>query len=204
MPEIIPNLHPVFVHFTVALFSIATALFVVLFFAPKIRPGLLPEGLREQLRAVARWNLWIGAAITLVTVAAGFFAFNSVAHDAPSHAAMKLHRNWALTTLPLYLAAALWSMYGAYARKTLNRFFIGLMLITQLLLLSTAWHGGELVYRYGLGVISLPQPEGDGHAHDGGHGHGDARETGHAPDMSMEDMNMETDATPEDHPDHAH
>lgn len=200
MPEIIPNLHPVFVHFTVALFSIATALFAVLFFVPKIQPGLLPERLKEQLLIVARWNLWIGAAITLITVAAGFFAFNSVTHDAPSHAAMKLHRNWALTTLPFYLAAAIWSMYSAYAGKQLNRFFIGAVLATQLLLLSTAWHGGELVYRYGLGVISLPQPEGDVHAHGGG------QSTAHAPDMDMGDMEMDSTSTGtgDGDSDHAH
>ena len=34
-----------------------------------------------------------------------------------------------------------------------------------LLLGATGWHGGELVYRYGLGVLSLPAAEGEGHDH---------------------------------------
>jgi len=34
-----------------------------------------------------------------------------------------------------------------------------------MLLANTAWHGAENVYRYGLGVMSLPQQESEGHAH---------------------------------------
>ncbi len=39
------------------------------------------------------------------------------------------------------------------------------MLIVQGLLLFTAWLGAELVYRYGLGVMSLPQSENEDHSH---------------------------------------
>jgi hypothetical protein len=42
------------------------------------------------------------------------------------------------------------------------------LLIVQGMLLSTAWHGAEVVYRYGIGVISLPQEEGEGHDHQKG------------------------------------
>jgi len=41
------------------------------------------------------------------------------------------------------------------------------------LLTSTAWLGGEAVYRYGLGVISLPKTDSHDHDHATG-GHGDA------------------------------
>lgn len=34
------------------------------------------------------------------------------------------------------------------------------------LLMSTPWHEGELVYRYGFGVMSLSQPETEEHEHD--------------------------------------
>jgi hypothetical protein len=39
------------------------------------------------------------------------------------------------------------------------------MWVVQTLLLITAWHGAELVFRYGLGVLSLPQAEEVGHHH---------------------------------------
>ncbi|HHS83821.1 MAG TPA: DUF2231 domain-containing protein [Gammaproteobacteria bacterium] len=174
MPEIIPNLHPVFVHFTVALVSVSIGLFVaLLLFGP-----VLPESLRRQLGVVARWNLWFGAAITLVTVAAGFYAYNTVAHDGPSHAAMTEHRNWALAAATLIIGAAIWSIVRTRAGKSAGGWFIALLLITQLLLSTAAWHGGEIVYRYGLGVMSLPQSGGEGHDHSHGAGDGHGGEHG--------------------------
>ncbi len=201
MPEIIPNFHPIFVHFTVALVSVSTGLFVVLL----LFKGVLPENLQRQLGIVARWNLWIGAAITLVTVAAGFEAYNTVAHDGPSHAAMTEHRNWALAAASLILIAAIWSIVRARAGKKAGGMFITLVLITQLLLLTTAWHGGELVYRYGLGVMSLPQSGGEGHDHShgagGGHGdeHGGDRALGHDEPMDFSGMDEGVGGDGHDH-----
>lgn len=174
MPEIIPNLHPVFVHFTVALFSLSTGLLVFLFLFKKH----LSSSLQQQLKTVAFWNLWFGAVITLVTVAAGFYAYNTVAHDGPSHAAMTEHRNWALAAATLFVSVAIWSVFRVQAGKIVSGLFVTALLVAQLVLLSAAWHGGEVVYRYGLGVMSLPQSEGEGHAHShgegsAGHGHGD-------------------------------
>ncbi len=48
---------------------------------------------------------------------------------------------------------------------------MSLLLVAQLFLFSTAWRGGELVYRHGLGVLSLPQTEGEGHSHSHGEEH---------------------------------
>jgi len=198
MPEIIPNLHPVFVHFTVALLSVSTGLFIAL----QLFGARLPESLRQQLRSVARWNLWLGAAITLITVAAGFYAYNTVAHDAPSHAAMTDHRNWALATAPLFIGIALWSMVCVWKKKMLGGRFVIALLVAQALLLSTAWRGGEVVYRYGLGVMSLPQSEGVGHAH--AHGEGE----GHADDQAVTDEPMDFSGMDEmpkgDSHDHTH
>ncbi len=194
MPEIIPNLHPVFVHFTVALLSLSTGLFILL----HLLGSRLPETLRQQLRTVARWNLWLGAGITLITVAAGFYAYNTVTHDAPSHAAMTDHRNWALATAPLFFTVALWSMISVWQGKSLGSLFIIALLIAQLLLLSTAWRGGEVVYRYGLGVMSLPQSEGAGHAHAHEEGEGHA-----TTDKPMDFGDMDEMIEGDDH-EHAH
>ena len=43
--------------------------------------------------------------------------------------------------------------------------FAALLVIGLGLLGVTGWHGGELVYRHGLGVMSLPVAEGEGHDH---------------------------------------
>jgi len=175
MTEIIPNWHPVFVHFTVALLIVAAAIHLLSHFLPK-------GELANQLTIVARWNLWFGVGFTLLTVAAGWYAYNTVGHDAPSHAAMTEHRNWAMTTFALFLGIAGWEVYLSRRGKGKGWLFTGLLVIAAGLLLSTAWHGGELVYRYGLGVMSLPESEGAGHAHEHavGHGHGGAPAQGEA------------------------
>lgn len=155
--EIIPNWHPVFVHFTVALLFIAATIHLLSRF--------LPNGeLANQLTIVARWNLWLGVGFTLLTVAAGWYAYNTVAHDAPSHITMTKHRNWAMATFTLFLVIAGWEYYLSRRGKSKNWLFTRLLVIAAGSLLSTAWRGGELVYRHGLGVMALPQAE-IGHEH---------------------------------------
>lgn len=166
MIEIVPNWHPVFVHFTVALLIVAAAIHLLSHFLPK-------GGVANQLTIVARWNLWIGVGFTLLTVAAGWYAFNTVNHDAPSHLAMIEHRNWAMATSALLLGIAGWEYYLSRHGRSKGWLFTGLLVVAAVLLLSTAWHGSELVYRHGLGVMSLPKPEGPGHSHEHGEEHGD-------------------------------
>jgi uncharacterized membrane protein len=162
MIEIIPNWHPVFVHFTVALLSVAVLLHLASRFVHN-------EKLRSQWETVAQWNLWLGAAITVLTVAMGVIAYNTVAHDTPSHEAMTEHRNWALVTASLFIALAIWSALRARAGQGINNLILIGLLVGGGLLLSTAWHGGEVVYRYGLGVMSLPKA--DAHKHTAGEHH---------------------------------
>ena len=157
--SIIPNWHPVFVHFTVASLTLA----VVFYLLARVFGS---ESLRQQWRIVANWLLWSGVALTLITVLTGGYAFNTVQHDDPSHLVMKEHRLLALTTFLVFLGLAVWAFMLQRGGKSLNGLFIGLALIGVVILGSTAWHGGELVYRHGLGVISLPQKS--------AHMHGDA------------------------------
>lgn len=165
MFEIIPNWHPVFVHFTVALWSLAALFYLSM-------PLVKSPSLHAQWAILARWNLWLGSVFAIVTAVFGLLAFNSVAHDTPSHAAMSEHRNWAVSTLALFLALTGWSVWH-YRRNVASAPvpFITAMLLALALLLTTAWHGAEVVYRYGIGVKSLPKADtneasGAGHEHD--------------------------------------
>lgn len=184
MIEIIPNWHPIFVHFTVALLSVSLGLFVVVQVVKC-----------DQAILVAKWNLWIGAGISLLTLAAGVYAYNTVTHDTPSHEAMTVHRNFALVTLALLVPVVVWSVMAHRQGKALGLRFVALFLVVGSLLGTTAWHGGEVVYRYGLGVISLPKTDSHDHAgHDDGHDHdheGNDSKSMTNEGMDMSDMNME-------------
>lgn len=163
MIEIIPNWHPLFVHFTVALLSISVVLFIVSRFVTNWQ-------LEDQWLATAYWNLWIGVAISTITVGAGFLAFNSVEHDTPSHVAMLDHRLWAVLTFALFFILAIWAIFQYRSEQKPTTIFICMLLVGFFMLSSTAWRGGELVYRHGLGVMSLPDK--DDHSHAAGE-HGD-------------------------------
>jgi len=181
MLEIIPNWHPIFVHFTVALFSLAVGLFVITPF--------MKSPLKEEWQTVARWNLWFGAGITIITGLTGLYAYNTVAHDTPSHAAMSDHRNWAIVTITAFLALAAWSVIRVRATRHLGMVFVVLLALAGVLLASTAWRGGEVVYRYGLGVMSLPKA--DMHRHGEGEDHNNGDEHSHSDDDHRQDGTME-------------
>jgi uncharacterized membrane protein len=164
MIEIIPNWHPIFVHFTVALFSTSVGLYTLVYLFNNFR--IFPK-VSLDLEVSARWCLWLVGIIVIGTVLAGLYAYNTVKHDGTSHLAMTNHRNWALPTAATMVLVALWSLWRTYKQKSITITFIVALFIVQGLLLSTAWRGGELVYRYGLGVMSLPKVEGVGHDHHG-------------------------------------
>lgn len=199
MIEIIPNWHPVFVHFTVALLSVAVLLSVITQF-------MSAGKLRDQWQLVAQWNLWIGAGITVLTVLAGVVAYNSVAHDTPSHEAMTEHRNWALVTAVLFIILAIWSWQRAKAGQAMNAALLIALLVSGGLLASTAWLGGEAVYRYGLGVMSLPKTDSHDHDHGAenvsgdGHGHTESQTDDHPHDGAGSSAHHKSQAQ-EDDPD---
>jgi len=179
-----PNLHPVFVHFTVALVIIATLCAL----ASKVLKGALAE----QSVIVARWTFIIAAVITVFTVAAGIFAFNTVNHDDASHEVMLEHRNLAMVTFALIVVAAV-LFYMKRKEAVITMLILLFSVAASGMVVSTAWHGGELVYHFGLGVKSLPKPHSD-HSHS----HGDASDAEHShSDAEAEHAHSENISEPE-------
>ncbi|MBL1321756.1 MAG: DUF2231 domain-containing protein [Methylophaga sp.] len=207
MPEIIPNYHPILAHFTIALLSISVVFYVLRLLLP------INHRWREQWLNMANWSLWTGCLFAIATVIAGWFAYNSVAHDTPSHAAMTLHRNWAIPTAVLFLLIGFSSIRLAIGKKLPGFKFISVSIVAAIMLMVTGWLGAEAVYRYGLGVMSLPKVEAgaDGHNHSHGSepsadsnsdGHNDSHEMT-APEMIEKPMG-EAMQPAEEHGSHAH
>lgn len=162
-----PNIHPILVHFAYALtMSGALSLFIV---------SLSPSGggWRDTLKIAGDWMLAIGALTIIATVAAGFQAYYSVDHDGPSHAAMTVHRNWAVPTAFVILLLGVWRRKKRDTRPSI--LFAALLLAAATSLSVTAWWGGKLVFVHGLGVSRMPMVTGEGHDHEHAPGeeHGD-------------------------------
>lgn len=101
--------------------------------------------------------IFLSTIATIFTITTGFLQFDSVTHDAGSHLAMVNHRNWALGTSTILLIAAIWGLIN-YRKKTPSGIFFPFLLILLLGAVSiTAYKGGNLVYKYGLGVKSTPE-----------------------------------------------
>ncbi len=193
MIEIIPNWHPLLVHFTIALLSIAILLFIANALFSETEWG-------DNFLVAAKLNLWLGAGISVLTALAGWYAYNTVDHDTPSHAAMTDHRNWALVTLAVFFVITAWSIISKKIRQKPNVIFLVLCLIGGGLLMTTGFKGAESVYRFGLGVMSLPKVEGEGHAHQ--HPGGDSHGHGGSSDTAEQDMEIPDDMTMENMPEH--
>jgi uncharacterized membrane protein len=178
MSELIePNWHPLVVHFVIAFLLTSPVLLLIAAFSP---PG---ARYKTSLQAAGDWMLALGVIAAILAVAAGLQAYYSVAHDTPSHEAMTNHRNYAFATVALFGVFAVWRF--ATRASAPAKLFGVLFLAATLLLATTAWKGGRLVYHYGLGVKSLPAAEGEGHDHDHGTAddHGDDHDDGdHADD----------------------
>ncbi len=162
MFEIIPNWHPILVNFTIALLAIATLLFGV---AVIWRRGRWSA----SIEAAASWNLWLGAAVTALTVAAGLQAAGSVAHDEAAHLAMEDHKFWALGTAALFVLLALWNGLRVRRAAPVGFAFVALLAVAAVGLTGTGLRGADLVFRHGVGVLALPEPTA-GHSHAGEHG----------------------------------
>jgi uncharacterized membrane protein len=168
MINIVPNWHPIFVHYSIALLSIA----VMFYFARLALPK--DSKLNLQWLTVANWCLWVGCLFTVGTVLAGIDAFNTVAHDNASHIAMTTHRNWAIPSAALFLMLGISAFFLNKDNRQPGFKFLSTSFVALILLMGTGWLGAEAVYRYGIGVMSLPQVTAGSDGHN--HSHGDVHE----------------------------
>jgi uncharacterized membrane protein len=152
MIEIIPNLHPLTVHFPIALVLVA------LVFQTGARL-FAARRWAQQWAIVGHWALWLAALSAVVAAFFGWQAFNSVDHDAAGHLAMLAHRAWAVPSVAALLLLAAWDAWRQPAERINPWWFVVLLAGVVFVLGATAWHGAELVYRHGLGVIQAPPPE---------------------------------------------
>lgn len=137
------QLHPYLVHFPVALLLLS----VILFFLGTLG-GSRPWA--ASVLTAARWNLWIGAPLALVSIGTGFVDYIAAQCDADSIAATVIHRRSGAATWWSSLIAAI-AVYRTRHRAP------GPLLLAWLLLVAVAAStavalGTGLTYDRGLGV----------------------------------------------------
>lgn len=141
-------LHPIAVHFPIA--------FLILGFvaacAHRLRPGFL------WMSNAASWLLWIGALAVWAALGLGLLAEKTAPHVPPAWETLADHETLGWWSAGLFTALSIWRVLNCRRRRVtgdsrwIDRAFLLMWLISLGVLISTAFHGGELVFTHGMGV----------------------------------------------------
>lgn len=136
------NIHPVLVHFPLALLPLAL-----------VFQALAVWRRQDEWQRLALWLLWIGTLGALAAAGTGLLAEDSVTVPQPGWEVIELHEGLMLTTTGIAVAL---SILALVVRRRLNR-TLQLVLLAGLVVLSGvlvvgADRGGQLVYQYGVSV----------------------------------------------------
>ena len=139
---ILTIIHPILVHFTIALLTLATLshVYVKLFHKP------------DCTLKFADGFLFLGIFFTIFTVIFGFVSWHQIVTPALWHTSMfqtlVCHRNAALASFTVYLVTTAWRAQQILLSRKLSWWVVGLSIIGFILLCLTGWYGGELVYQF--------------------------------------------------------
>ncbi|HEX9659139.1 MAG TPA: DUF2231 domain-containing protein, partial [Rhodothermales bacterium] len=149
-PDWAPGLHPLVVHFPIAL--LVSALIVDVF-------SLLQRG---RGMAASTWLYVAGAATLAIAFLTGRAGADAVMVPPEAERILTDHENWALRTLIFFSVLAIMRLVVLMIRRLRNMAINGVLALLGLagvgLLTITADRGGNLVYGFGVGV-TLDEPE---------------------------------------------
>ncbi len=140
-----PGWHPLVVHFPIALTLTAGVALIAAKF-------LRNAALAATLATIGTWNLCLGAVAALFALATGLAAALDLHVSAAAHAAIAAHVKWAIFTSLALLLTAVWRGAGNAQESRPSGLFLLVLTLTCMALAVTGYHGGENVYRYGVGV----------------------------------------------------
>jgi uncharacterized membrane protein len=138
-----PNLHPFVVHFPVALLSVA--------FLVEVAAAITRQ---EEFSRFGWWLQIVGTLMIFFTVGSGLLAEKQATFPMGSAGLFESHEQIAFVCTALFTGLLLWRVGNRGEIPSKPRWlYLALMLVAVGAMLMGAWLGGEMVYRYGVGVI---------------------------------------------------
>ncbi len=184
--EIVQNIHPLFVHFPIALILV-TLLFEGIWWLTK----------NEQFRVFATYLLYLSALSAVTAVITGYIASNGLGHDAPGHDFVHEHRDVMLWMSGILILTAL-SVFSVrtFREGKSRRILLFVLFIISGILGYGADKGGRLVYEFGMGVKTISaQPEADRNNYE----IGENEEADHHDQISQPEIKSEDSSHQDDH-----
>jgi uncharacterized membrane protein len=140
----LPNIHPLLVHFPIALLSI--------FFLLDCFGSIFKL---ISWRRAASWFLYLGAISALLTVGAGFQAAGSVPHNNIVHEILYQHQILGITVASLALFLSIWRLLAKGLVVSFANLIYQLLSLTLVLtIIMGADLGGLMVYKHGVGTVT--------------------------------------------------
>ena len=145
------NIHPLIVHFPIAML---TSFLILELFATVTK--------NERVHIASSWMLYVGTLGALATVVAGFLAASTVSHGSAVHEIIGSHKQLGLSVLGLSVILTVWRLVS---RERLSGMALALNITLAVIMVGLltmgADLGGQMVYKYGVGVgaVSMEQAE---------------------------------------------
>jgi uncharacterized membrane protein len=191
IPEWAPNIHPLVVHFPVAILAIAIFFDFVSFFLPKKKKWWTEEA--------TAFLYAVGAAIAVGVYFTGKAAADSVFLPAEAQSVLTTHADWALYTVWFYGIYAVARLLATWKGREEHRLkyhigFFALSLAGLFMLFQTGDNGAKMVFKYGVGVQNVDIENPVQHDHETDHD-----ESSEAADDHDEGMEEHSEAAGESH-----
>lgn len=154
--SMMPNIHPLLIHFPIAL--------LVCFLIMDLLASLFRK---ETFRIAASWMLYLGTLGAMAAVATGFMAAASVTHGAEVHEVIGRHKAFGLSVLGLATLLSVWRIIAGARFSQMGRglhFLLAFIMVGSMTLGADL--GGLMVYYHGVGVKGVKLPDARGHVHD--------------------------------------
>lgn len=135
-------MHPIFVHFTIALTSASLVFDALGFFFSK-----------PSLTAAGAWTLVGSTGMTLATVSTGLTsAMRAPIEEGEARSFLRAHMALGLIFYGLLVAVTFWRLSLWQSGRGVSWFYLISLAVVSLVMTIQGYLGGELVYRYGVEV----------------------------------------------------
>ena len=172
------NVHPLFVHFPVALILVALFSEAVWWLTRK-----------DHFRRFATYLLYLSTLSAVAAVITGYIASNSLGHDTPGHDFVHEHRDVMLWMSGVLVATTVVMLFvRSFREGKWRRLLLVPLFVISGLLVYGADKGGRLVFEYGVGVKAVSEKairETTSHEHEDGSESEDFDNHTSTPDSSM-------------------